>query len=268
MAPSIRVIGSLNVDMVTVTPRFPGPGETLTATSFSQLPGGKGANQAVACGRLSRNRPASDSDSDLDTTTTTTTTSDSDADVDVEMIGAVGGKDAHFASILRPVLARSGVRTPRVRTVETDHTGVAVITVDSSAGGENRILFSPGANYSGMQPTDAVLAACLAPPLPAVLVLQCEVPTETVVAVLRRVRDLKKEDAPCPTQVVFNPAPAPVGGLPADVWAAVDHLVLNETEAEIMAPQGIPADAGPVGSHARRVEIAKYYHGRCGRLRM
>ncbi|WP_455381453.1 PfkB family carbohydrate kinase, partial [Salinispira pacifica] len=48
----ICVIGSINMDLVTVTPRFPKPGETLTGDSFGTFPGGKGANQAVAAGRL------------------------------------------------------------------------------------------------------------------------------------------------------------------------------------------------------------------------
>ncbi|KAI5292276.1 hypothetical protein KEM55_007926, partial [Ascosphaera atra] len=64
----------------------------------------------------------------------------------------------------------------------------------------------------------------------------------------------------CKTEVVFNPAPAPENGLPEEVWAAVDHLVLNETEAEIMAPKDIPAEAGEVGSQSRREKIAEYYH--------
>ncbi|KAI5283934.1 hypothetical protein KEM54_001716 [Ascosphaera aggregata] len=247
MVASIRIIGSLNVDMVTVTPRFPRPGETLTATSFSTLAGGKGANQAVACGRLSRKSPKDNE-------------TPSESHAEVEMIGAVGGKDGHFDVILKPTLRRSGVGSSKVRTVDNDHTGVAVITVDSSAGGENRILFAPGANYSGMQPTPEVLSTCLAEPMPDILVMQCEIPTETVIAILRGVLKMRKEGK-CNTQVVFNTAPAPEDGLPPDVWPAVDHLVMNETEAEIMAPRNIPAEAGEIGGQGRRVEIAKYYHG-------
>ncbi|KZZ89812.1 ribokinase [Ascosphaera apis ARSEF 7405] len=247
MVASIRIIGSLNVDMVTVTPRFPGPGETLTATSFNILAGGKGANQAVACGRQSRKLPKDNEEP-------------AKSDVNVEMIGAVGGKDGQYTTILEPVLSRSGVSSSNVKVVENDHTGVAVITVDSSAGGENRILFSPGANYSGMQPTPEVLSRCLAEPMPDILVMQCEIPTETVIAILRGVNAMKR-DGKCATQVVFNPAPAPEDGLPADAWGAVDHLVLNETEAELMAPKDIPAEVGEVGGQGRREEIAKYYHG-------
>ncbi|KAL2001342.1 hypothetical protein VTN02DRAFT_1859 [Thermoascus thermophilus] len=254
MAPLIRVIGSLNADMVSVTPRFPEPGETITATSFFTSAGGKGANQAVACGRLSRPRPSSSSSQDP---------------VHVEMVGAVGGRDGHFQALLRPTLERSGVDTSRIRTIEDAYTGVAVIVVDSSAGGENRIFFSPGANYSGMQPTPEVVDAGLAAPLPDVIVMQGEIPVETVVAILRALRaDREKRRAEgkkgieAGPEVMYNPAPAPPGGLPEDVYAAVDHLIMNETEAELMAPtrdqllRVMPAVEG----QPPRETVASYFH--------
>ncbi|EEP79111.1 enoyl-CoA hydratase/carnithine racemase [Uncinocarpus reesii 1704] len=255
MPATIRVIGSLNADMVTVTPRFPGPGETLTASSFTTSAGGKGANQAVACGRLSRPDPRSSSASPDETA----------PPIHIEMIGAVGGLDAHFPTLLQPTLERSGVDISRIRQIRDAHTGVAVIIVDSSADGENRILFSPGANYAGMQPTAEVLDLALAGrPRPDVLVVQAEIPLETVIAVLRGVGRQRKEEEEENEQgagmmeVVFNPAPAPEGGLPVDVYGAIDHLIMNETECEIMAPgelRGIPE------VEERRRQIARYFHG-------
>jgi ribokinase len=251
--PLIRVIGSLNADMVSVTRRFPEPGETITATSFTTSAGGKGANQAVACGRLSRPRSQ--------------THSAPNEPVRVEMVGAVGGRDAHFQSLLRPTLEQSGVDTSRIRTVDDDYTGVAVIVVDSSAGGENRILFSPGANYSGMQAIPDVLNTGLAPPIPDVIVMQGEIPIDTVVGILREIAKHKaasgKNGIEAGPEVMFNPAPAPPGGLPADVYAAVDHLIMNETEAELMAPateellRVVPNVAGSAG---RRELVAQYFH--------
>ncbi|EFR00916.1 ribokinase [Nannizzia gypsea CBS 118893] len=243
MAPSIRVIGSLNVDMVSVTPRFPGPGETLTATSFTTSPGGKGANQAVACGRLSRSRPSSSSPSDVL--------------ANVEMVGAVGRLDAHFSTLLQPTLSSSGVSTERVRTIDDEHTGVAVIIVDTSAAGENRILFSPNANYTGMKPTDEVIQQSLSTPLPDIIVLQAEIPIDTVIGILRGVaakRKLQKGDV----EVVFNPAPAPEGGLPDDVYASVDHLIMNETECELMAPKELRDNS--LTQEDRRNKIAIHFH--------
>ncbi len=68
----IEIVGSLNVDFVTTVPRFPDPGETLTALSFERSFGGKGANQAVACSHQSQRG------------------GHEERAVDVEMIGAVG----------------------------------------------------------------------------------------------------------------------------------------------------------------------------------
>ncbi|MDQ3929219.1 MAG: PfkB family carbohydrate kinase, partial [Chloroflexota bacterium] len=52
MSPRVVVLGSLNMDLVVRVPRLPLPGETITGHSFVQVPGGKGANQATALGRL------------------------------------------------------------------------------------------------------------------------------------------------------------------------------------------------------------------------
>ena len=70
--PLITVIGSVNTDLITCTSRVPAAGETLISQSFDTGSGGKGANQAVACARLSRNK------------------SDQTGNVTVRMVGAVG----------------------------------------------------------------------------------------------------------------------------------------------------------------------------------
>lgn len=256
MAPLVRVIGSLNADMVSVTPRFPDPGETITASSYFTSAGGKGANQAVACGRMSRPKPSSDG-------------FNGKSDVHVEMVGAVGALDGHFSALLKPTLEKSGVDPSRVRVVENAYTGVAVIIVDSSAGGENRILFSPGANYTGMQPKPEVLGTALAAPVPDVIVMQGEIPVETVIGILREVAAYKtknraagKRGIECGPDVMLNPAPAPPGGLPEDVYTAVDHLILNETEAELMTPpteqllRVVPDAEGLDGKE----KVARYFH--------
>ncbi|TPX23852.1 hypothetical protein DIZ76_013195 [Coccidioides immitis] len=252
MPARIRVIGSLNADMVTVTPRFPGPGETLTATSFNTSAGGKGANQAVACGRLSRSQPRS------------STSDTQDEEIYVEMIGAVGRQDSYFSTLLKPTLEQSGVDIARIREVDGVHTGIAVIVVDSSAGGENRILLSPGANYAGMQPTADLFDSVLSPPRPDVVVVQAEIPLTTVVEVLRRAgrqkEQLRKEGikgVDGAVEVVFNPAPAPAGGLPTDVYAAIDHLIMNETECDLMAPKELRDISEP---EERRGQIANHFH--------
>ncbi|EHK99521.1 putative ribokinase [Glarea lozoyensis 74030] len=90
---TITIIGSLNVDLVTVTPRVPSGGETLTASSFSTGPGGKGANQAVACARLSRSRP--------------TSTSPPTSNIAIKMLGAAGADE--FGPPLLAGMAADGI---------------------------------------------------------------------------------------------------------------------------------------------------------------
>lgn len=106
---TITVIGSLNTDLITVTRRLPHPGETLTSKSFSTAPGGKGANQAVAACRLSRDSAGAPSD------------------IIVRMVGAVGADG--FGSALKATLQRDGVDVEGVVVEEDIGTGVAIIIV-------------------------------------------------------------------------------------------------------------------------------------------
>ena len=256
MPPLIRVVGSLNVDMVSVTPRFPDPGETITASSYFTSAGGKGANQAVACGRLSRTQPGTSAPS-------------KSTPVTVEMVGAVGALDGHFDSLLKPTLGKSGVDSSRVQVIKDAYTGVAVIIVDTGAGGENRILFSPGANYQGMQPTTEVLGLGLAAPVPDVIVMQGEIPVDTVIGTLREIAAYKKKNRAegkrgieAGPDVMFNPAPAPPGGLPEDAYLAVDHFIMNETEAELMTPptEQLVKAVPDAESLDGKEKVARYFH--------
>ena len=153
--PHIAVIGSLNVDLVTRTPRVPGPGETLTANSFALGFGGKGANQAAACSRLSRPKPPS-------------TASPS---AKVAMVGAVG--DDPFSNGMLDSLKGDGVEVSGVRVVKGQSTGTATILVEERTG-ENRILITTGANglfgeEESLVPEDA-----------DVVLFQLEIPLKTV----------------------------------------------------------------------------------------
>lgn len=112
---TITVVGSLNTDLVTVTRRLPHPGETLTSKSFSTAPGGKGANQAVAACRLSRDSAGAHSD------------------ITVRMVGAVGADG--FGGALKATLQRDGVNVDGVVIREDIGTGVAVIIVSSPVSG-------------------------------------------------------------------------------------------------------------------------------------
>jgi len=202
MLPTILIIGSLNTDLVSTAPRLPAAGETLLSSGFHIAPGGKGANQAVACARLS-----------------------SRASLSVRMCGAVGNDS--FAAPLTAALSASGVDTTLVRAVDGP-TGTAVIIVDE-ASGENRILVHPGANAAvraaELQREEEEQHAHMWDGVKA-LVLQLEVPADTAVWALRRARSKG-------ITTVFNPAPALESGLDT-CWKDVDWLVVNETEAAML----------------------------------
>lgn len=145
---TVVVVGSLNVDQVVTVDRHPAPGETLVATSFALLPGGKGANQAVAAAR--RGAPT-------------------------VMVGSVGRDGA--AEVATSLLADSGVDVTHVRAVDVP-TGLATVTVDRT--GENTIVVVPGANAS--TGAEDVLAASDTVASAAVVVLQGEVPADGIAA--------------------------------------------------------------------------------------
>lgn len=110
----IGVVGSINMDMTVTAPRIPKRGETLIGDDVQYIPGGKGANQAVAMARLG---------------------------AQVEMFGCVG-KDG-FGTELIQNLGRNGVGTDHVRVCENASTGMAFITVGEQ---DNTIVVVPGAN--------------------------------------------------------------------------------------------------------------------------
>lgn len=201
MTPRITVLGSLNMDVVSYVPHHPLPGETLASNSFSLSAGGKGANQAVACAKLSR------------------TSSLTNASAHVSHIGAVGD-DPNGKSLLDS-LKSYGVDVSGV-VIQSDHkTGVSVIIVDEPTG-QNRIIFNPEANYS-LLPKDF---AQLPGPLPDLLIMQLEMRLDTV---LQALKAAKAANVP----VLLNPAPASV--LPDEAYDGLAHLVVNETEAALLS---------------------------------
>ncbi|MFF5443673.1 ribokinase [Streptomyces sp. NPDC012888] len=151
---AIAVLGSTNMDLVAYVPKAPRLGETVTGRDFRTVPGGKGANQAVAAAR---------------------------AGASVTMIGAVGTDE--FGTRLRAALRTAGVGTEGLRTVE-GASGTAHITVDDEGG--NSIIVIPGANarVTGLEPGDEQrIAAARA------LLLQLEVPMDAVLAGARAARE-------------------------------------------------------------------------------
>ena len=147
----ILVAGSANLDFVVRAPHIPAPGETVLGHDFKTFPGGKGANQAIACARAGA--------------------------AVTEMLLALGN-DA-FALPLEESLNAAGVRT-HIKRVPDQPTGTAFICVSDDA--ENAITVAPGANHS-LLPIDLVPLAGYSH-----LLLQLETPIDTVTAFARAAR--------------------------------------------------------------------------------
>lgn len=191
---SVTVVGSLNEDVLVAVRRLPGRGETVIGTGVQVLPGGKGANQAAAAGRLGGG---------------------------VHMVGRVGADDAGARQLA--ALADGRVNVGRVLRTPGVPTGTATIPVETD-GGENLIVVVPGANAE-LTPADVDVESVHRA---GVLLLQLEIPLDTVLAAARATRGI----------VVLNPAPAQP--LPAELLSEVDVLVPNEHEVV----QLVGADAG------------------------
>lgn len=193
-AKKIVVLGSANTDMVITGRKLPVPGETITGGTFLMNPGGKGANQAVAVARLSA-RPR--------------------ACVFIAKVGNdVFGRET--AARLR----RDGIAA-RLVVDRKEPSGTALILVDAK--GQNVISVALGANGT-LAPADiAPYAADIEEA--AALLLQLETPVETVQAAAARAKAAG-------VSVILNPAPA--RKLPRALYASLDWITPNETEAELL----------------------------------
>ncbi|MDH3642112.1 MAG: ribokinase [Gammaproteobacteria bacterium] len=141
-APSIAVLGSVNLDIVASAPRMPVPGETVTGATLNRYPGGKGANQALAARRLG-------------------------AEV---ILCARVGRDPEADDALA-LLRAEGVELTRCETDSAAPTGIALIVVAPS--GENQIVVAPGAN-AAFTPDKLDL------PQADALICQLEIPLDTI----------------------------------------------------------------------------------------
>lgn len=164
----ILVVGSLNMDMVLDVDHHPQPGETILGKNLTYSPGGKGANQAFAVGRLGG---------------------------DVRMIGCVG-TDSNGQALIDN-LRKAGVDTSVIIPVADKPTGLAVISVDD--GGENCIIVISGANFcltpELIRQQEQVIAAC------DYIMTQLETPVDTVLELAKMARQYGK----C---MILDPAPA------------------------------------------------------------
>jgi len=157
---------------------MPRPGETVLGQDLLTIPGGKGANQAVAAARLGE---------------------------DVHMVGRVGGDDLGQRLVVN--LREHNVNTDHITVTEGASTGCAVILVDKV--GENAIVVSPGAN-ARLTPDDVDAAADLIASA-GVVILQLEIPLPTVAHAIAQARQAG-------VRTVLDPAPVPDKGLPRALY--------------------------------------------------
>lgn len=154
----IVVIGSINMDLVTICERAPRGGETLLGKKFMQIPGGKGANQAVAMGKMKS---------------------------PVSMLGKIGREG--MGDILLDSMKKDGIDISNIEYCD-ETTGIAKIIVEEN--GQNRIIVVPGANYE-------VDSSYIDRHLDAIkncdiLVTQLEIPIETVKYSLKKAKEFGK----------------------------------------------------------------------------
>jgi ribokinase len=142
----IVVLGSMNMDLTILADPFPGKGETVTGSGYAQIPGGKGANQAVAVGRMG---------------------------ADISFISACGNDG--FGGTLINELMKSNVNTDNIIRMDT-HTGIALIVRE--ADGDNRIILAAGANSQILPSIVETLKSTIEEA--DFLLLQLEIPMETV----------------------------------------------------------------------------------------
>jgi len=163
----ISIIGSLNMDLIVQTSRMPEKGETIEGVLFQLIPGGKGANQAVATSLAGAN---------------------------AFMFGCVGSDP--FGEVLKKSLSKAGVKSYNVEAIEGVNSGIATIILETS--GDNRIITVPGANGQ-VKPAyierhwDQILDSSL-------IILQHEIPTTTVEYIINKAFDYS-------ISVLLNPAP-------------------------------------------------------------
>lgn len=190
--PTVVVIGSVHTDLIAGASRMPGPGDSVTGTTFVTAPGGKAANQACQIARCG---------------------------IDVALIGNLG--DDHFGAELRAGLEAAGVGT-RFLTSDPDHpTGTSTVL---AAAGEYASIIVPGA--AAHLTASQIDAAFDAIERPVALVLQLELPVPIVTYAATRA-----EQRGVRVVLNASPVPDEPESLPAALWRATDILVVNRAEA-------------------------------------
>ena len=222
MPGRVIVVGSVNVDLVVMTDRLPGRGETVIGGRFARHHGGKGANQAVAAARLG---------------------------APTVFVGAIG-RDA-FGEDARTALIHEGVDVGELLVVDEEPTGVALIVVDRH--GENSIAVASGANASLTVGDIETAFGRLAPTTGDIVLVGLEIPPAVAGAALQHGRAAG-------ATTILNPAPA--SGIDRQLLALADVVTPNQGEASVLeAVMGPLHDIAPAvivsgGASGARLTVA------------
>ena len=211
MSRRVVVLGSVNTDLVVRCPRLPIPGQTVQGRDFQTLPGGKGANQAIAAARLGAS---------------------------VTFIGCVG--DDEFGRNARQLFAAEGIDTEHLHSMSGTSTGVAMILVDDS--GQNSIALAAGANAAlGIAHVDAARRTIQSAGL---LICQLECPLPVVQHAIALAHAVG-------VPVLLNPAPmqALPASLLAQIDVLVPNE--TEAAAMLQLQPGAPFDAASAAARLR-----------------
>ena len=214
----VVVVGSTMIEQLTYAQKLPGPGETLVGTRCAMGYGGKGANQAVMARNLSD-------------------------DGDVAMVNCLGDPSVdHYAKLYKSRFEELGINVDHIHFSDKGTmTGIAPVWVEAS--GQNRILVVPGANDELTPEQAATAVTALSAP---VVVGQFEIPQAVTAAAFAAAKT-----RPGGATTVLNPAPA--SKIDAELLAATDWLIPNESEFELLA--GSPPTDAAIAKFAADVGV-------------
>lgn len=188
------VIGSINMDLIAHIAHFAVAGETILGDDLSVLPGGKGANQAVALSRLGNK---------------------------VTMFGAVGNDE--WGDTYKNIFANEGINTENIEIIENVSTGLALIELEKK--GQNRIIVIPGANkYISRKYIDTILPIICSSPKKKTVLMQLEIPVDTVSYALGKLSEYSN------IITILDPVPVPINGLSEEIYSNIDYIIPNEVE--------------------------------------
>jgi ribokinase len=238
MAPRvISIIGALNADLIMVANRLPEEGESLLAESYYESLGGKGANSAIATYRACHKKPPENkgtaeapgesamptANEDLYATLKPPVDEDDDDDIHIRMVGAVGADK--YSELFHTELKKNGVDTSGLVTIPGKRSGVCFVIVEHYTG-ENRCLFTLGANEAWKEEDFMNVEDLAHGPRPDLVIAQMEIRKEVV-------QQMIETAGKAGIEFLLNAAPA--DPITMRSYRYITHLLVNESEAAIMS---------------------------------